>query len=441
MPRTLVINCAALSPEWVTDATRAPDLSRLAAEGQVLDLEPSFPAVTCSVQATLTTGRPPAEHGIVANGFYVPDLAEVRFWEQPARLVQAPRAWSRRVSAPRVAMLFWQNALYADVDCMLTPKPIHCEDKLLVDCACRPAGLYRTLRDRLGDFPLQHYWGPLAGIASSRWIAAATEHVWRDLAPEVCLTYLPHLDFNTQRLGPDPAALADDIRQVNDLVARLADMARADSAEVVVLSEYSLSPVARAVALNRTLRDAGLLALRALDGREVLDCGACRAFAMVDHQVAHVYFPTAGGDRDATIARTRQLLADTDGVAEVLDADAQAECGIGHPRSGPLICIAEPDAWFSYYWWLDDDRAPDFARTVDIHRKPGYDPVELFADPATRAIPLDASLVRGSHGRTGPGAPKGVFLTTAPRDALARRTSVAAAEVADIVFAQSADSS
>lgn len=159
---------------------------------------------------------------------------------------------------------------------------------------------------------------------------------------------------------------------------------------------------------------------------------------MVDHQVAHVYFPAATGPaRDRIITDTRQRLAAADGVAEVLDAYAQRERGIRHERSGELVCVAEPDAWFSYYWWLDDDRRPQWARTVDIHRKPGYDPVELFADPATRSIPLDASLVRGSHGRAGVGDPRGVFLTTRPRDQLAGRSVVRAEDLADLVFAGS----
>ncbi|NIA22486.1 MAG: alkaline phosphatase family protein, partial [Anaerolineaceae bacterium] len=435
MRRILVINCAALSADCLADPAVTPHLHRLAGHGQQLDLAPSFPAVTCSVQATLTTGCPPAEHGIVANGFYLRNLAEVRFWEQPASLVQAPPFWARSAPRPRVAMLFWQNSLYADLDCMITPKPLHTEAGLINDCYSQPRGLYGQLREQLGDFPLHHYWGPMAGPGSSRWIAGATEHVWREREPDICLTYLPHLDYNTQRRGPDPAGLADDLGELDEMVGRLAEMARGDGARVVVLSEYSLSPVSRAVALNRVLREAGLLAVRELEGREYLDCGASPALAMVDHQVAHIYFPAASGPRRAaTVARVRDLLLGTDGVAEVLDARAQTERGIRHQRSGALVCTSEPDAWFSYYWWFDDARAPQFARTVDIHNKPGYDPVELFVDPETRGIPLDASGVRGSHGRAGPDDPKGVLLVTDPPDQLAGRTSVRADQVAALVL-------
>ncbi|MBN2584890.1 MAG: alkaline phosphatase family protein [Planctomycetes bacterium] len=437
MRRTLLITCAALSPDYLGDLDLTPNLHRLAAQGRASRLLPSFPAVTCSVQASIVTGRPPADHGIVANGMVLRDLVEVRFWEQPASLVQAPPRWAALDPRPRVAMLFWQNSLYADVDCMITPKPLHTEAGLVNDCYATPAGLYDELRGRLGEFPLHHYWGPMAGIACSQWIAAATEHVWRTQRPDLCLTYLPHLDYNTQRLGPDPASLADDLRQLDQLVGRLLDMARADGARTVVLSEYSLSPVTRAVPLNRILRQAGLLAVRNVAGREYLDAGASRAFAMVDHQVAHVYVspPTSARPAVDLPSLRRQLLA-VDGVTEVLDASAQAARGIAHPRSGDLVCVAEADAWFSYYWWLDDAVAPDFARTVDIHAKPGYDPVELFVDRATRTIPLDASLVRGSHGRAGFDEPMGVLLVDDPPQALAGRDVLRAEEVLDLLLAQ-----
>jgi predicted AlkP superfamily pyrophosphatase or phosphodiesterase len=315
---------------------------------------------------------------------------------------------------------------------MLTPKPLHTETGLVNDCYSRPGALYAALREKMGEFPLMRYWGPMAGIESSKWIAAATEHVWRTERPDLCLTYLPHLDYNTQRRGPDPAGLLEDLKEVDALVDRLAEMAVADGAEVVILSEYSLSPVTRAVALNRVLREAGLLAVRELAGREYLDCGACGAFALADHQIAHIYFPR---NREANLGRVKKLLQGTNGVAEVLDTKEQTVRGIRHSRSGDLIAVAEADAWFSYYYWLDDARAPDFARTVDIHRKPGYDPVELFFDPATRSIPLNTALVRGSHGRTAPGEGKGVFISSAARRELDALKTIRAAEAAKILFA------
>lgn len=435
MPRRLVINCAALSPAMLDRDDLAPNLAELADRGRRLDLRPILPAVTCPMQATLTTGASPGEHGIVANGFYLRDLAEVRFWEQPERLVEAPRCWRSGGERPRVAMLFWQNSLWADVDCMLTPKPLHTESGLVNDCYGRPAGLYDELRAELGEFPLHRYWGPMAGVEASEWIAAATEHVWRTQRPDLCLTYLPLMDYNTQRVGPDTAGLAEDLRELDRLVGRLVGAARSDGAEVLVLSEYSLAPVRRDVSVNRVLRQADLLTVRDVAGREYLDAGASRAVAMVDHQVAHVYVSPGPGDRrEALIERTADLLGRLDGVAEVLGADAQAARGLRHARSGELVCVAEPDAWFSYYWWFDDERAPDFARTVDIHNKPGYDPVELFADPATRTILLDGLKVRGSHGRAGPDDPPGVLIASEAAGLPADRGEITAAEVAPLIW-------
>ncbi len=439
--RTLVVNCAALSPELIADASLTPNLAALAGRGGLRRLQPTFPAVTCSVQASMLTGRPPAEHGIVGNGFYLRDLAEVRMWEQPAYLLDAPYAWTQLQNRPTVAMLFWQNSMFAPVDIMLTPKPMHAESGLILDCYGRPASLYADLKARLGEFPLQHYWGPMSGLPATRWIASATAEVWRNQRPDICLTYLPLMDYNTQRCGPslEHKAVADDLAALDVMVGELASMVNEDGGRLVVLSEYGLTAVSRAVALNRVLREAGLLAVRELAGREYLDAGASRAFALVDHQVAHIYLPgrqqgrATGAEAAATAARVVELLSAVDGVAEVLDQSGMQAAGINHRRSGDLVCVSQPGAWFSYYWWLDDAAAPDFARTVDIHNKPGYDPVELFVDRATRNIPLDDSLVRGSHGRAGPGEASGIYLDTHPPRAIGDKPDVAAVNVAELL--------
>ena len=432
--RTLVLNCAALSGDLIADASLTPVLAAMAAGGGQRRLVPTFPALTNSVQASMLTGRTPSDHGIVGNGFYLRELAEVRMWEQSAYQLDAGYAWARLPQAPSVAMLFWQNAMFAPVDWLLTPKPMHTESRLVLDCYGRPADLYGALKDALGEFPLQHYWGPMSGPPASKWIAAATASVWQNQKPDVCLSYLPLMDYNTQRFGPSRQnkALAADLQALDAMVGELADMVRADGGRLVVLSEYSLSPVSRSVALNRVLRQAGLLAVRVVEGLEYLDMGASQAFALADHQVAHVYLPAAV-DKQRTAARVAELLAATDGVAEVLDAEGKRTMGIDHPRSGDLICISEADAWFSYYWWLDDTVAPYFARSVDIHNKPGYDPVELFVDRASRSIPLDASLVRGSHGRVAEDGPSGVYLDTHPPRQIDGQDSVAAIAVAGLL--------
>lgn len=290
------------------------------------------------------------------------------------------------------------------------------DGRKLPDVYTAPADLRGDLQRKLGTFPLFNFWGPTASVASTRWIADAARHVEERFAPTLTLVYLPHLDYNLQRLGPSHATSLADVRQVDDIVADLVRFYEDRGAQVIVLSEYGIRDVSTPVHINRALREAGLIAVREELGLELLDAGASAAFAVADHQVAHVYV-----NAPSQLSRVRSLLESLTGVGELLDENGKAACGIAHRRSGDLIAIARPDAWFTYYYWLDDARAPDFARTVDIHRKPGYDPVELFLDPAIRipalkigwklarrkagfrtlldVIPLDASLVKGSHGR------------------------------------------
>ncbi len=434
MQRTLVINVAGLGADLVGEM---PALARAAGRGAALPVEPVLPALTCPMQATFTTGEPPARHGIVANGLYFHDTAEVRFWEQSAKLLAAPRAWAH-AARPKVAMLFWQLAMYdPSVEVLLTPKPVHGPGgRLIQDGYSRPADLYARLAARHGPFDLRHYWGPGAGIDSSRWIAAATLDVWRQERPDLCLTYLPHLDYSGHRAGPEADAHRGAARDLDELVAPLLEAAADGGSRVVVLSEYSFVPVGRAVAPNRALREAGLAAVREIDGGEYLYPGDSRAFALVDHQVAHVYFP-ATDDLARETRRVRRLLADLDGVAAVLDRTALSEVNLDHPRTGELVALAEPDAHFVYYWWTDDARAPAFAPTVDIHAKPGFDAAELFvSEPDGGGVPLSAERVRGSHGLVSEdGRGWGVWLDTHPPKRLADRSAVQATEVAHLLLA------
>jgi len=475
MPRTLVINVAGLGRDLVP---RIPCLRALADAGALLDLEPVLPATTCPMQATLTTGQPPGRseagpgHGIVADGLYFPDTAEVRFWEQSAHLLGAPRVWGHRMPNaecgmrnendngkdaagaastphsplptphPKVAMLFWQQSMYGSADIVLTPKPVHGPEGLIQDVYSRPAGLYRRLvegdsaldpgRPR-GPFNLMDYWGPRAGLGASRWIADATLAVWRGERPDLLLAYLPHLDYSGHRDGPDSGVHRDAAAELEPLLAPLLAAACEDGAGVLVLSEYAFLPVARPVAPNGALREAGLLAVREIEGREYLYPGDSRAFALVDNQVAHVYFP-ASVDPEADGRKAKRCLSRLDGVAEVLDRAAMAERGLDHPRSGRLVLLADPDAHFTYYWWLQEAKAPAFAPTVDIHAKPGFDAAELFVEPGTRRVPLSARRVRGSHGLVlEDGRGWGVLIASPAPKELAGRTAVHATEVAGLL--------
>ena len=393
MRKVVVLNVAGLSWSLGQNAA-APAISSL---GGARPMMPSFPAVTCTVQATLTTGVDAARHGIIANGLFDRDYCGVSFWEQSSRLVQAPRIWqTAKEKNPEFvsAVLFWQNTMGADADVVLTPAPVHKADGTMISsCYAKPAGLYEDLAGKLGPFDLMSYWGPMASAKSSRWIASAAREVFERFSPNLLLVYLPHLDYPLQKHGTGSPELHEGLKQADDLVAEVKEWAQAGGAELVVLSEYGMTGVSGAIHPNRALRDAGLLAVREVEGMELLDVHASKAFAMVDHQVAHIY---AAPD---AINCAHDALAAIDGVETVLGPEEKAGRGIDHRRSGELIAVSQADKWFAYYWWHDAARAPDFAATVDIHRKPGYDPCELFIDPATRAISMDTSLVKGSHGR------------------------------------------
>lgn len=420
MPRPLVvIDVVGLTHDMLGPNT--PHLSELAASGFARPMGAVFPAVTCTAQSTLLTGLPPRGHGIVANGWYFRDLSEVWLWRQSNRLVQGERLYEagrRRDAGYTTAKLFWWYNMYAPVDWSMTPRPSYPADgRKVFDSYSQPEDLRDRLQARLGVFPLLKFWGPGADIASSRWIADATLQVMAEYNPTLTLVYLPHLDYNLQRLGPHDPRIANDIRAVDAEAGKAISAARARGADVVALSEYAIEQVDLPVHVNRVLREHGYLQVRREPlGWETLDCGASRAFAVADHQAAHVYV-----QRPADIAPVQALLETTPGIERVCNREQQRDLGVDHERSGELVAIAAPRAWFTYYFWLDDALAPDYARTVDIHRKPGYDPAELLIDPALRfpklrvarrlaqkllgfryymdVISLDAGIVKGSHGR------------------------------------------
>ncbi len=421
MKPTLVILVVGLSPSLVGSHT--PHLQKLAEQGASRPLSTVTPAVTCSVQSTLATGLMPSEHGAVANGWYFRDMAEVLLWRQPNQLVHGEKIWDAgKLRNPdfTCAKMFWWYNMYATADWSATPRPMYPADgRKIPDHYTCPVGLRDELDARLGKFPLFKFWGPLADITSSRWIARATQHVIDTRKPTLALTYLPHLDYNLQRLGPDlkHPKLLQDLKEVDDLCGAMIDAAAREGRQVIVVSEYGITPVTDAVHINRYLRRAGLIAVREELGRDVFDAGASPAFAVADHQIAHIYVRSP--DR---VGEVKNLIESLDGVEKVLDEDGKRAAGLDHARSGELIAISSADRWFSYYYWLDDEKAPDYARTVDIHRKPGYDPVELFVDPEIRIPALsmgfklakrklgfrnlldvislkDTKLVKGSHGR------------------------------------------
>lgn len=410
---SIVLDIVGLEVEHL-ESGLVPNIARLAEAGEYAKMEPVFPAVTCTVQASLLSGKYPSEHGIVANGLYDRDTHSVSFWEQPSSLVRAERVWDRRRPSPQqqrygqtmvgagpTAVLFWQNTMYARADIVVTPRPIHLDDGMVMWCYSKPVGYYEELKERFGEFDLASYWGPLASPKSSEWIANAAEYTLEKKRPGQLFVYIPHVDYSAQRFGRSDARVRDDLKKADEIVGRLVQKTKElgidDKTQFVIVSEYSFNDVDGAVPLNLALRDAGLLATRDIQGKEYLDLEFSKAFAMVDHQVAHIFVQDTSFEPEA-----RRVLEATPGVDRVLGREEKRMLKIDHERSGELVAVAERSKWFSYYWWYgggESSKAPSFARKVDIHRKPGYDPVELFFDPKTRSIPLDASLVKGSHGR------------------------------------------
>jgi len=397
-----------------SDLAWMPRLSQLAAQGQSLRLRHSFPSVTWPAQATMLTGVLPSQHGVVANGFYSRETGEVEMWTAGNEIIQAPQIWDQireRRWAIQSAAWFPMLSKRCSADYICMPAPIHQPDGRETPwCYSRPDGHYAELVPTLGHFPLHHFWGPLASIPSSKWIADSAIATARKYRPQFWYIYLPHLDYAAQRTGPgSPPALAA-LGELDGVIGQLIDEMSAIYDERVMwvaASEYVITPVDHVSYPNRILRQAGLLEVRSADDGEHLDIAASRAWALVDHQFSHVYVQ----DRDTDVRdEVVRLFDEIDGIAMALVGENRGYVGMDHSRSGDVLLISTPTSWQAYYWWLDDSRAPSFARTVDIHRKPGYDPVELFFDPATRSIPRDATLVRGSHGAPAIGETLGVLL-------------------------------
>lgn len=420
MPNRLcVIDLPGLSKELLSFIPPHTALGQWLCDRPVCPLKPSLPALTCSIQATLTTGTPPSEHGIIANGlpaFLSADDAalvdasnfadfrrQISFWEQSNQLLQAPRFWQNPSGQSKypTALLFFQNSMPGSsgspkpaADIVLTPKPDHGPDgKLTSLCWSNPPELVPQLFKGLGPFPLMNYWGPLANITSSRWIAQAAARVWADRTPTLQWVYIPHLDYDLQRFGPRSPQAQKAVEEVAQALDPLLSAVLNGGGQLAILSEYAMHPVHRFFQPNRLLADAGLLQTRPTDQGRLIDYTRSRALAMVDHQIAHVY----ARDPQAAAA-VREIFAAYPDI-RVLGRSEQEDLHLNHRRSGDLLLVSPLDGWFDYRWWTHPADAPAFAGQVDIHRKPGYDAMELFFDPATRGISQDPSLIRGSHGR------------------------------------------
>ena len=418
MKRSAVINVVGLCRRCIGEHT--PYIQKfLDAHGSTA-IRPQVPAVTCTMQATYLTGKTPSEHGIVGNGWYDREQAEVQFWKQSNHLVRGTKLWEDiRTAHPNytTAKLFWWYNMYSTAEYSITPRPMYPADgRKVFDVYTHPMGMREEIKQSLGNFPFHTFWGPGAGLPCSQWIADSCRWVEERHHPDLTLLYLPHLDYNFQRYGPDPTKVSGDLQEIDQLLEQLITYLESRDIHVTLLSEYGITPVDRPIHPNRVFREEGWLTLKDELGRELLDAGASRVFAVADHQIAHVYV------REAEMLETvRQRCTAIPGVETVLHGETRAAVGLDHARAGDLVLLSDARSWFTYYYWQDEARAPDFARCVDIHRKPGYDPVELFLDPERSLpkltiarkllqkklgfrmlmdlIPLDANLVKGSHGR------------------------------------------
>jgi len=431
--KVAVLDVVGLMPELLGENT--PNINRLIKQGFMRPLAGVFPAVTTTAQSTMITGLQPQQHGIVGNGWYERDHAEVMFWKQSNRLVQGKKVWETlKENNPNFtcSKLFWWYNMYANVDASITPRPHYPADgRKIIDLYSTPEGLHQQIENKLGKFPFFSFWGPKADINSSKWIADAAMMEFELNQPDLQLVYLPHLDYCLQKFGPESSSIAKEVQAIDQLVGKLIDFYQQENVEIILVSEYGIEAVDTPVHINKVLRQNNYIQVRETLTWEMLDPGASRAFAVSDHQIAHVYV------RDKKdVSAVKALLENTVGIERVLDKTQKNDLNIDHERAGDLIAIAEQGAWFTYYYWLDDNKAPDFARTIDIHRKPGYDPAEMFIDPDIKlpmvkiawrllqkklgmrmlldVIPLKPELIKGSHGRY-PSSPQKGPLIIAPK--------------------------
>ncbi|MDI1325116.1 MAG: alkaline phosphatase family protein [Algoriphagus sp.] len=418
MKKTVVLNVVALSPRVIGEHT--PFLKKWIEKGKRAVVEPVLPAVTCSAQSVYLTGKWPSENGIVGNGWYFKDECEIKFWRQSNHLVQSPKVWDvlkAENSEFTVANMFWWYNMYSSADYAVTPRPLYPSDgRKLPDIHTQPMELRDRLQKELGQFPLFSFWGPNANIESSKWIAEASKKVDEWYNPTLNLIYLPHLDYALQKFGIDFDKIGVELKAIDTLCEDLIGYFEKQGTQVILVSEYAITSVNHPIHINRMLRKAGMIQVKDELGLETLDAGTSKAFAVVDHQLAHVYV-----NDKSHVAKVKSLLEKTPGIELVLDEEGKKNYHLDHERAGDLVVVADKNSWFTYYFWLDDAKAPDYARCVDIHRKPGYDPVEMFLDPKIKfpmvtvgskvlkkklgfrylmdVIPLDATLVKGAHGR------------------------------------------
>src|SRR5438105_4930520 len=376
MKRLALINVVGLTESLIGRHT--PRIAELLKRGAKAGIVPAFPALTCAAQSNYLNVKLTSEHGIVANGWYNRELAEVQFWKQSNHLVQGRKIWDElRALDPKFtcAKLFWWYNMYSSADYSITPRPMYPADgRKLFDIYTWPYSIRTEIKTDLGEFPFPCFWGPAAGVdtpqgaadAASRWIAESAKWIENKYQPTLSLVYLPHLDYNLQRRGPyaaPPSLCADsgnvpeaggaglaspatsrpgkaalrsinraitrDLREIDAIVGDLICFYQNRSIQVLLLSEYAITNVDTPIHLNRLFREQGWITVKEELGLELLDCGASKVFAVADHQVAHVYL-----NEPSLENKVVELLENTPAVARVMGAQAKTEAGVNHPRAG-----------------------------------------------------------------------------------------------------------
>jgi predicted AlkP superfamily pyrophosphatase or phosphodiesterase len=397
----IVLDIVGLDVSHITSGLM-PTISEIANKGEYGYLKPVFPSVTSTVQTSILSGKYPNEHGIISNGLYDRENLQVQFWEQSSKLVQTDRIWDilkKNNNNIKTSILFWQNTMFANSDYVITPRPIHLENgQIDMWCYSRPPNYYEEVSQTIGEFDLFSYWGPFASFKSTEWIAKSVEYTLQKHNPNLLFAYFPQLDYPSQKFGKDSVEVKQDLKKIDKIIAsiitKVKEMGKIDETEFIFFSEYAFNDVDNGISINKDLREKGLLYTRTINNKEYIDFEYSKAFAMVDHQIANIYVNTYDD-----IYNIKKVLEDIPGIEKVCDKNEKQQLKINHPRSGELIAISARDKWFNYHWWYENDKAPTFTKTVDIHRKPGYDPLELFIDPQKKSISFETKMIKGSHGR------------------------------------------
>ncbi len=386
--KILTIICAALGYDTFCRAAKAGFWKNL----QILPAKTVFPALTCPVQASFRTGLEPEEHSMPANGFFDRELRKTFFWEQSSKLYKGKRFWEDfRDHGGKVAQISLQQSLGNDSDIIISPAPIHKHHGgMIQDCYSKPPELYQKICSKLGKkFNLFNYWGPFTSGKSSEWITDASAYIMKENLAELIITYLPHLDYDLQRHGPGgkEEGLAFEFLEIQ--LEKLLAFAKIAGYETLIIGDYSIERAENVIYPNRILLDSGFFRLRSVKNMLYPDLYSSKAFALCDHQVAHIYLQ----DRN-DLKQIKEIFTKTKTISQILEPK-------DHNKAGDLILLAKHGGWFSYRWWTSAKEAPEYASHVDIHSKPGFDPCELISSLwPPFSISQDDSKIKGTHGLT-----------------------------------------